>query len=183
MPVARCLMEEVAWCAGERVRDRPAVTHPLLALLAQQVHDRTSVSGRPALLTQVPALLGARARDPRAGWALVASCARHALASDPSARVHRVADRLARRADRRTARLGWCLTTAGLGAAVRGAAPAIALARLSDLALALRCVLATAGPPGSAARDAALAELLVAATAAVRALEPAGQEGRVLTPA
>jgi hypothetical protein len=176
-------MEEVAWSAGEPVDDRPRVTHPVLALLAQQVHDRSTPAGRAALLARVPELTGAVADDPRVGWALVSLCAHRALAAAPPPRVRRVAGRLAARADRASARLEHGLRSAVAARALRVTAPAITLARLGDLGVALRCVLATAGPPQHPARDRALAELLEAAVTAVRLLGPEVDGGRVLSPA
>lgn len=185
---ARCLMQEVARRAGEPDGDRPRVTHPVLALLAQQVHDRTSPAGRAALFAQVPDLTGARSDDPRVGRELVRTCAARALAADPPPRVRRVAARLHRRADRRAGLLAQGLGTAGLAAPLRAAGPAIAVASLADLAVALRCVLAVAGPAGGQERDRVLADLLVAAIAAVRVLgspehAAAPTRGRSLTPA
>lgn len=180
----RCLMEEVAWRAGEPVDDRPRVTHPVLAVLAQQIHDRSTPAGRTALVAQVPALSGAVSRDPRVGWTLVAVCARRALAADPPPRVRRVAARLVTRADRASARLERGLRSSATAGALRTSAPAIALARLADLGVALRCVLAVTGAPHSPERDRVLAELLGAATAAVRALgTETAADARVLSPA
>lgn len=182
-PATRCLMEEVAWRVGEPVDDRPRATHPVLALLAQQIHDRSTPDGRTALLAHVPTLTGATAHDPRVGWALVALCARRALAADAPPRVRRVAGRLAARADRASARLERGLRTPATARALHAAAPAIALARLADLGVALRCVLAVAGPPQGPARDRALAELLEAAVATVRGLAPGPARAPVLSPA
>jgi hypothetical protein len=58
-----CFMELASLLAGERWSDDPACTHPLLALLARNVNDSTSDSGRPQLAGLIPSVIGLTGDD------------------------------------------------------------------------------------------------------------------------
>ncbi len=60
-----CFMEFASLLAGERFRDHPACTHPLLAALARHVNDHTSDAGRPRLADLIPSVIGLTGEDPR----------------------------------------------------------------------------------------------------------------------
>jgi hypothetical protein len=58
-----CFMELASLLAGERWSDHPPCTHPVLALLAQQVNDHTSDAGRQQLMPLIPSVVGRRGDD------------------------------------------------------------------------------------------------------------------------
>jgi hypothetical protein len=145
-----CLMEQVSLLAGEPFSDRPRCTAPALAALAQQVNDRVSDAGRDRLLPLVPALATAASCDPRDAWALVAACARAALAVAPDDVPARRLLARATRAQQRWSRvrLGG---TAGL---------VVGLRVLPHLTAAFHRAAVLAGPVGSPERDDRLVALL-----------------------
>lgn len=135
-------MEYVSVLAGEPFSDRPGCTHPTLAALAQMVNDAISDSARPGLVVLAPDLIGAVGSDPRLTPALVARCARNALAAEPaSRRLRKRAERAVRCLDRMNSpsgsgRWGWftafaCLRPSAL-CAVREAVLTIAHSHRHD---------------------------------------------------
>ena len=59
-----CFMEFASYLAGERWSDHPACTHPLLAALARNVNDLTSIDGRDKLMPLVNRVVGLTTDDP-----------------------------------------------------------------------------------------------------------------------
>ena len=57
-------MELASYLAGERWRDHPACTHPLVATLARLVNDHTSDAGRGRLVELIPSVIGLISDDP-----------------------------------------------------------------------------------------------------------------------
>jgi hypothetical protein len=74
-----CLMELVAYLAGERWSDSPACTHPLLATLARHVNDGTSDEARPRLAVLAPSLIGLTGDDLHIDVHVALRCATTAL--------------------------------------------------------------------------------------------------------
>jgi hypothetical protein len=58
-----CFMELASLLAGERWSDAPLCTHPLLAVLARNVNDYTTDSGRPRLAELIPSVIGLTGDD------------------------------------------------------------------------------------------------------------------------
>jgi hypothetical protein len=58
-----CFMELASLLAGERWSDAPSCTHPLLAVLARNVNDFTTDSGRPRLAELIPSVIGLTGDD------------------------------------------------------------------------------------------------------------------------
>lgn len=145
-----CLMEQVSLLAGERFSDRPRCTAPALAALAAQVNDRVSDDARDRLLPLVPALAASAGGDPRDAWALVAVCARAALAVDPD-------DVLARRLLARAARAQRRWSRVRLDGVV---GHVVGLRVLPHLTAAFHRAAVLAGPAGSPERDDRLVALL-----------------------
>ncbi len=89
-----CLMEAVAWFAGEEHSDRPSCTSPVLAAYARIINDSLSQSERQLLVPLIPRLVGTvdpaldvrrcqlladRAREfARCAWYAAADAARYA---------------------------------------------------------------------------------------------------------
>jgi hypothetical protein len=78
-----CVMEYVAWLAGEPHSDRPECVHPLLAAVAQVVNDGVSDARRAALARRCPEFIGTATDDPEAWCRLVDLVCRHGLAVAP----------------------------------------------------------------------------------------------------
>jgi hypothetical protein len=78
-----CFMEFASYLAGERWSDRPACTHPLLAMLARDVNDLTSDEGRARLVHLIPRVVGLNSDDPivTATIAMRAAAAAYPVAS------------------------------------------------------------------------------------------------------
>lgn len=78
-----CFMEFASYLAGERWSDRPACTHPLLAMLARDVNDLTSDAGRAGLVHLIPRVVGLTSDDPivTATIAMRAAAAAYPIAS------------------------------------------------------------------------------------------------------
>lgn len=53
-----CFMEYASYLAGERWSDHPECTHPLVASFARDVNDLTTTTGRPALVSLIPRVVG-----------------------------------------------------------------------------------------------------------------------------
>lgn len=69
-----CFMEYASLLAGTTWSDQPDCTHPLLALVAREVNDETSNTGRANLVPLIPSVIGLTPSDPRVSPALVARC-------------------------------------------------------------------------------------------------------------
>lgn len=73
-PKGACFMEYASLLAGTAWSDQPDCTHPLLALVAREVNDETSDTGRALLVPLIPSVIGLTPTDPRVSPALVARC-------------------------------------------------------------------------------------------------------------
>jgi hypothetical protein len=60
-----CFMEFASYLAGEKWSDRPACTHPSLALLARLVNDCTPDGERSELVELIPSVIGLNSTDSR----------------------------------------------------------------------------------------------------------------------
>ena len=90
-----CFMELASLLAGERWSDHPPCTHPVLALLAQQVNDHTSDTARQELMPLIPSVVGRRGTD--ATWiALPVAVAAHVIGDVPEAKQRVLAAGLVR---------------------------------------------------------------------------------------
>lgn len=65
-PQGVCLMEAVAWVAGEEHSDHPKCACPVLTDIGIQINDTTDDEGRQRLLGAIPALIGSRTSSKRA---------------------------------------------------------------------------------------------------------------------
>ncbi|MGX5680073.1 hypothetical protein [Schumannella luteola] len=74
-----CFMEYASYLAGERWSDHPECTHPLLAALARDVNDLTTVAGRGRLVELIPRVVGLNPTDPAYSDELAALVAAAAL--------------------------------------------------------------------------------------------------------
>jgi hypothetical protein len=72
-------MEFASYLAGERWSDRPACTHPLLAVLARHVNDYISDEARQVLVGLVPDVIGLTGSDLRIDARIALRAARTAL--------------------------------------------------------------------------------------------------------
>ncbi|GAA1520786.1 hypothetical protein [Kribbella lupini] len=74
-----CFMEYASHLAGLDWSDRPACTHPLLALVAREVNDEMSDAARASLVPMIPSVIGLVPTDPRFVPSLVVRCVRLVL--------------------------------------------------------------------------------------------------------
>jgi hypothetical protein len=74
-----CFMEYASHLAGLAWSDRPACTHPLLALVAREVNDEISDAARADLVPMIPTVIGLIPTDPRFVPSLVVRCVRLVL--------------------------------------------------------------------------------------------------------
>lgn len=59
-PDGVCLMEAVAWVAGEEHSDHPKCACPILTDIGIEINDNTDDSGRQRLIPAIPALIGSK---------------------------------------------------------------------------------------------------------------------------
>jgi hypothetical protein len=74
-----CFMEYASHLAGVGWSDRPACTHPLLALVGREVNDEMSDAARAWLVPMIPSVIGLVPTDPRFVPSLVLRCVRLVL--------------------------------------------------------------------------------------------------------
>jgi hypothetical protein len=64
-PDGVCLMEAVAWVAGEPHSDHPKCACPVLTDIGININDRTDDAGRQRLIPAIPALIGSKSGSKR----------------------------------------------------------------------------------------------------------------------
>src|SRR5690242_15192942 len=79
-PQGVCVMEAVAWVAGEPHTDHPKCACQVLTSMAIDVNDRTDANGRQELVKAIPALVGSRTKSKRTYFRRIKALVTHLLA-------------------------------------------------------------------------------------------------------
>ena len=79
-PEGVCVMEAVAWVAGEEHSDHPKCACPLLTEIAINVNDSTTQEGRQKLIHAIPALVGSKSGSKRVYFRRAKTLAKHLFA-------------------------------------------------------------------------------------------------------